>query len=163
PARIAGLAALLFVLDDAHGFTVGWISARNTLLATIFAVACVLVHVRMPRSGSARVLGPLLLALALASGEAGVTALAVLAAHALLRESGSVRARLLMLLPYACVTAAWAAVYVVGGYGAHNAGAYRDVAGAPVQTLIAGLADTPVLLFSQLGVSFVGPLLAAPD
>jgi hypothetical protein len=61
------------------------------------------------------------------------------------------------------VALAWLALYLGGGYGARGVGAYRDFAAAPLETLAQGLLDVPAWLFSQLGVSMVGALLAAPD
>lgn len=162
PARTAGLAALLFVLNDAHGSSVGWISGRNTLLALMFGLASLWTYL-LERPGWARPLAsPLLLALALLSGEAGAATLAYLGAHALLLSGGPPLARLRPLLPHALVTIAWVALYLAGGYGSHGAAWYRDVTGAPLATLIAGLADLPIWLFSQLGISVMSALLALP-
>ncbi len=163
PARLAGLAALIFVLNDAHGHSVGWISGRNTLLAALFGLAAVLTLVRAPRAFGARLLSALLLALSLASGEAGTATLAYLAAYALVLSEGSPGERLRALWMHVAVALTWLVTYVGGDYGARGVGAYRDFAAAPLQTLAHGLLDLPAWLFSQLGVSMVGALLAAPD
>lgn len=159
PARSAGLAALLFVLNDAHGHSVGWIAGRNSLLSLLFVLASILTYLHFRRPGVGRLASPLLLALALASAEAGVTALAYLLAHALLLAQGPLRQRLLSLWPHALVALAWAGIYVMGGYGAHGAAWYRDVGGAPLVTLAEGLMDLPVWLFGQLGISVISATL----
>jgi len=80
-----GWAALFFGLDMAFATPVGWIAARNTLLATCFGFACILLHDRARRSGR-----PVLLALAcvcfalsLLSAELGLCTLGYVSAHAL--------------------------------------------------------------------------------
>lgn len=163
PARTAGLAALLFVLNGAHGNSVGWISGRNTLLAALFGIATVLTYLHAREHRGARLASPLLLALALASAEGGLATLAYLVAHALVLAEGRPRERLRPLLPHAVVTLTWAALYVAGGYGAHGAAWYRDPSSQPVATLVGGLVDMPAWLFSQLGISMVEVLLAAPQ
>ncbi|MES1204492.1 MAG: hypothetical protein ABUS79_01020 [Pseudomonadota bacterium] len=43
-AWIAGLAAFLYAIDDAHGFAVGWLASRCTLMGTFFAIASLIAH-----------------------------------------------------------------------------------------------------------------------
>jgi hypothetical protein len=109
-AWIAGLAALLYAIDDAHGPPVGWIANRNTVIATFFGVCTLLAHDRWRRDkwGSGAVIGPLLLAVSLLSAEAGVATCAYLLAHVLFLDGGSWRRRCLVLLPYAVVVVACA-------------------------------------------------------
>ena len=47
----AGLAALLYAVDDAHGFAVAWIANRNILLATCFGALTLLAYDRWRRGG----------------------------------------------------------------------------------------------------------------
>jgi len=48
---VAGLAALLYALDDAHGFPAGWLANRNALVATTFGLLALWIHDRWRRSG----------------------------------------------------------------------------------------------------------------
>src|SRR5512140_947161 len=59
---VAGLAALFFALDDAHGLPAGWIANRNALVAGFFGVLVLLVHDRWRRENwtAGLILGPLL-------------------------------------------------------------------------------------------------------
>ena len=47
----AGLAIVLYALDDAHGPAVGWIANRNAMLAITFALPVMVVHDRWRRDG----------------------------------------------------------------------------------------------------------------
>ena len=60
---VAGVAALLFAVDDARGATVGFIANRNVLVAATFGVSALIAHDRGRRDGSrlAAWLAPLLL------------------------------------------------------------------------------------------------------
>jgi hypothetical protein len=184
----AGLAALMFAVDDAHAGAVGWISSRNTLLASVFALAAWLLHARAraleaasqrastdrtdaPPAGEraqprdvwlARLASPLCTALALFSAEIGLTALAYLLAHALVLETGPLLRRLRGLAPHVVVAAVWAGVYVAIGAGVRNASWYRDVAAAPFDALLQGVLDVPTWLWSQLGLSVVSGVASLP-
>ena len=59
---VAGVAALLFAVDDARGATVGFLANRNVLVAATFGVSALIVHDRARRDGSriAGLLAPLL-------------------------------------------------------------------------------------------------------
>lgn len=124
----AGLATLLFVVDDAHGIALGWISNRNSMLAMFFALGAILSHDRLRRDGwrAGVVVAPLCLAAALASAELGLGAAGYLVAYALAYEDGPLRARLASLAPFALVLALWSAAYVASGCGASQSGLYAD-------------------------------------
>jgi hypothetical protein len=139
---VAGLATLLYAIDDAHAVPVGWIAQRNALVSAVLVVLVLLVHdrARRDRWRTGAWLGPLVLGLALAAGEASVAALGYLAAHALLLEPALLRPRgqeatpwaarawpaVLALWPYAAVVIAWRLVYDALGYGAEGSGVYLD-------------------------------------
>jgi hypothetical protein len=155
----AGVAALMFAVDDAHAAAVGWISARNSVLACLFALAALGLHMR---GGRARWLSPLSSAAALFSAEAGVSVLPLLLAHALALEDGPLARRLRWLVPHALVAAVWAAVYVALDGGVRDAGWYRDPRAAPFDVLLQGVLDLPVWLWSQLGLSLVSATNTMP-
>ena len=89
----AGLAALMFAVDDGHALPVGWISGRNTIVTALFSLACVLAHVKARRADPARTSfsSAGYLALALLSSESGVHGLAYAGAYALLLDKSSKR------------------------------------------------------------------------
>lgn len=166
PTWVAGLATLLFAIDDAHATPVGWIAQRNALVSGVLVVLVLLVHDRAQREGwrRGRWLGPLLLALALAAGEASVAALGYLGVHALVlapagraagregmepwvrRAGRGVRA----LWPYAAVVIAWRLVYDALGYGAEGSGVYLDPVREPAAFLHALPDRLAALWLSQL-------------
>jgi hypothetical protein len=162
-ARVAGIAALLFTIDDAHAIAAGWLSALNTLLALSFALAALALHVRARREqrASLGVAGAGCTALALLAGEAGVWALAFPLAYALAHEAGSLGARLRSIAPQLVLGALWAAVYLAGDFAPRGTSLYRDPSSP--SSLLAGLFDLPLWLTTLLGPSVVGLDVLVPE
>ncbi len=132
---VAGVATLIFAIDDAHGTPVSWIAQRNALIAATLTVLALWAHDRSRRDDwrAGAWWGPLLLGLALLAGEASIAALGYLGAHALLLEPGegepwSRRAGrgLRALVPYVAVVVVWRVIYDGLGYGAQGSGVYLD-------------------------------------
>ncbi|HEX9007142.1 MAG TPA: hypothetical protein VF889_07600, partial [Bacteroidota bacterium] len=123
---LAGLAALLFTLDDAHGLAAGWLANRNALVAGVLGVATLLAHDRWRRDAwrPGSVLGPLLLLLSLLAGEMALGTCAYLVAYAAFADPAARRARLLTLLPFAVVAVGWLGAYTLMGYGTRGSGFY---------------------------------------
>lgn len=120
--RAAALATVLFALDDTHAISTAWIADRNGAMAVTFGALAGVAFLR-----GARVLGPLAFLAALLSAEAGTATAALL-----LVLSGRRRRA---LVPYVLVGAAWAAAWVLGGYGIHGSALYLDPLRAPVAFL----------------------------
>jgi len=144
----AGLAALLFAVEDAHAMPIAWVANRNALLCLAFGAAAVWTHLRW-REGR----GPLALPLALASvgllaGEATLGALAYIVAWQLTEERPW-RERLLPIAPYAALVVAWRLVYSGLGYGASGSGLYIDPARQPLDFLQALVERGPILMLTQ--------------
>jgi hypothetical protein len=173
--HVAAIAALMFAIDEAHAPAVGWISSRNTVLASLFGFAAVLLHARSRKLGASG-RGPealsrqlrlhwgaaLCFALALLSAEAGVGVFAYLIAYAVAFESGSLAKRLITLSPELVILVCWMIMYIAGGFGAHSTSFYRDVAN-PLLVLSQGILDVPAWLLALLGPSVVGgAIVAAP-
>jgi hypothetical protein len=153
--RVAGLAALLYAVDDAHGAAAGWIANRNALIACFFGVLCLVAHDRWRRSegGGARlsaILAPLFFSLALAAGEMGLGAAAFLVAHAAFLDRAALRGRLASLVPCGGVLLLWAALYRLLGFGAASSGLYVDPGGQPVEFGRLLVARAPFYLAGQL-------------
>src|SRR5262249_11523064 len=91
PGAIAGLAGLMFAADEGHASSVGWISSRNTLLAALFALLALLLHVRGRAHGRPGLViaSALCTALALLSAEFGLFVFAYLGAYALVLDRGA--------------------------------------------------------------------------
>ena len=80
----------MFTINDSHAQSVGWIASRHVVLATLFAMLAVLLHVRSraQRSLGLQAASLASTALTLLSAEFGVAALAYLTAYACVFEAG---------------------------------------------------------------------------
>ncbi len=147
----AGLAAVLYAVDDAHGMPVGFLSNRSDLPAVTFAALCLLAHDRWRRDRSIRaaVLGPALLLASLLSKEAGVSTCAYLFAYELFMDRSPAGKRLLALLPYVLVVVGWRIAWTALGYGVAELGVYVDPLRTPVRFLAAAVRNGPLLLLGQ--------------
>lgn len=148
---VAGLAALFFAVDPAHGIPVGWLANRNALIACVFGVLCLIVHDQWKQKGwrFGFLLGPLCFALALLSAEAGIAIGAYLLSYTLFLEQGSIRKRLIGLIPYVLVFLPWAVTYVLLDCGARNMPIYTDPLNEPHLYLKAIFLRAPIYLLGQ--------------
>jgi hypothetical protein len=147
----AGLAGLLYAIDEAHAGAAAWLANRNALLATCFGVLCLVAHDRWRRAGRRWGAwgGPLLLALGLASGEMALAALGYLAAYALLLDPEGKAQGALALAGHAATTAVWVTIYLVGGYGTRGSGLYLNPLGDAAAYLAMLPERLPLLLLGQ--------------
>lgn len=145
----AGMAALLYAIDDANAVPAAWLANRAALLGALFGVLCVAEHHRWRACGSrlAAWTAPLCLALGLLAGETAVAAWGYLAAHAIFLERSGRRVR--SLLPCGLVTSVWATAYVALGFGARGSGLYVDPLRDPVGFAGAVVERAPYLLTGQ--------------
>ncbi len=150
-AWVAGVAALLFALDDARGATVGFLANRNALVAATFGISALIAHDhwRRARAGYSAVLAPLLLAAALFSKEEGIGTCAYLAAYGLFADPSGRWRGCLALVPYAVVVVAWRTVRDSWGFGVRNVGFYLDPLTDAVGYTSALPVRVPVLLLGQ--------------
>lgn len=123
---LAGLAALLFALDDSHGAVVAWISNRNALIATVFGVLSLLAHHawRAHRKTRGALLAAFTWLLALTAGEFAVGTVAYLVSYTLFLDPARSWRRLVALVPYAVVAALWGVAYAHSGAGVQGSGSY---------------------------------------
>lgn len=147
----AGIAALLFAVDDAHGGTVGFLANRNALVAATFGVSSLLAHDRFRRDGSrlAAALAPLLLLAALFSKEEGIGTCAYLAAYAIFRDRAGWWRGCLVLWPYVLAVIVWAGLRASWGYGVRDVGIYIDPLTDTGRFLAAGIIRLPILMLGQ--------------
>jgi len=149
------LASALYAVHGIHGLSVGWISARNTLMGGTFAAMAWIAHDRWIRDGwtQGRYLAPVALAVALLSSEAAVTILVYLVAQAVLSH-GDARSRALRrLAPCAVVTGAWLIVYLAMGKGARGSGVYLD----PIREPIVFASALPGRVLTDMSAQLFGP------
>ncbi len=148
---IAGLAALLYAIDDAHGMPVGFLANRNAVMATLFGVLTIIVHDKW-RRGNLRtglVVGPALLVASLLSAEAGIATCAYLFAHALFIDRGTWRQRFAAMIPYVMVVLIWRFLWTHMGYGIEGIGVYIDPLSEPLTYINAVKNRAPFLLLGQ--------------
>lgn len=155
-AALAATCALaVFALDSTHGFGIGWIANRNSLLAATFGFTALLYYAQWRETSLRRhqVYSLGFLALSLLSAEAGISTTAYLGAYALtLDRRGSWRG-LLALAPHALLTVIWWLTYKYLGFGAANADTYYvDPTHSPALFALKLLERVPVLLASQFGL-----------
>lgn len=147
----AGLAALFFAVDPAHGWSAGWLANRNILIAGVFGVLCLIAHDqwKQKRRRPGFLLGPLCFALVLLSAEAGIAIGAYLLSYTLFVGQGSIRKRLMDLIPYALVFSSWVLAYVMLECGTHNMPGYTDPLKEPLLYFRAIFFRIPVYLLNQ--------------
>jgi hypothetical protein len=148
---VAGLAAVLYAIDDAHAMPVAFLANRNALIATAFGVSSLWLHDQYRRGGwtPGAVLSPLAFVAALLAGESGIGAAPYLLGYALFLERRPGLARLATIAPHALVGLAWLAYYKAGGFGTFGSGFYLDPVGEPVAWLSHFVIRAPVLLLGQ--------------
>lgn len=148
----AGLAALMFAIDDAHGVPVGFLSNRNILIACVFGMMTLLAHHRWRRDGkpTAGLLAMPLYAGALLSAEAGLSTFAYLAAYAACLDRGTLRGRIISLAPYLALTVIWRVLWSSLGYGVHGITLYIDPLGQPLEFLAGVFHSVPLMVTSLL-------------
>lgn len=152
-AWAAGIAAVLFAVDDAHALPAGWIANRNALLTAFFGFMALIAHDRWRREGwrPGAMLGPAALALGLLSGEAAVSACGYLFAYTLFLDRAPRLRRWAALVPYVVIGAIWTVAYKKMGYGAFGSEVYIDPGTEPWRFMSALAVRAPLLLLGQFG------------
>ena len=150
-ASVAGLAAVLFALDDNHYFPVMWIANRNQLMALCLGVLTIWLHDQWRQKGcwKAVVLAQISLAGSLLCAEAGIATFAYLFAYEVTLDRARWFKRGLALVPAVVLILIWRHAYNVAGYGARGGGFYFDPASDPVAFARAALERGPFLLVGQ--------------
>ncbi len=161
---VANLALLLYAVDDARGWVLGWVANRNVLVTATLAFAALAVHDRTRRDGwrPGLWLAPALFAVGLLGGEAALGLTGYLLAHALFLDSGPLARRLARLWPYAALSAAWLAAYKALGYGTSGGGMYLNPLDEPAAYLGALVERLPVLAAAQVGLGIADAWVALP-
>lgn len=152
PAPVAGIALLLYLLDDGHLGPVQWLSNRNALVSVVPALLGLLAHMRWRETGWRPGL-PLSLigyTLGFLGGETALGFSGFLFAYEMFGRRGPFVGRIVGLLPAALLSVGYLAFYKVGGYGVSGSGVYLD----PVGNASAFLAEAPGRFLDLLGVQF---------
>ena len=146
---VAGLATLLFAVDDAHGMPVVWLANRNALLGMFFGLLALAAHDRWRKGGSwlAAIVAPGLLVLGLLSKESTVAVVGYLAAYALFLDRGTWLRRVGSLLPCLVTCGVWWVLYRQHGCATTGSGWYLDPGTGLVQ-FVRALADRATALLA---------------
>jgi len=120
------LAGLLYALDDAHVWNIGWLANRNALLCVGFGTLALWLHHLHRRDGSYLALLGSLAAyvFALLSGEAGISVVMWVVAYELCLGVGGRWARLRSLAPVALCTGLYLVAWSYLGHGASGSTLY---------------------------------------
>ena len=148
PVWLAGLAALLYLLDENNYFPAMLIASRNILLALVFGILAVLAHHRWRTTGSlpTAVAAGFFLLCSLLSAEAGIATFAYLFAYAVALDNTNWVRRGLSLAPGLIMIVLWRVIYNALGYGFYGSGMYLDPVREPLHYAWAVLQRGPVLL-----------------
>jgi hypothetical protein len=151
PAWVAGLAGLLFAIDDAHGLPAAWIANRNASIGVFFGLLALIAHDRWRRDGwrPGAYLAPIALLAGLMAGEIALAAGGYLLAHALFLDSDTWPRRFASLIPGAAIGCVWWVAYRAMGFGASGSGVYIDPGASPLVFAGAVVDRAPILLFGQ--------------
>jgi len=151
PPWVAGLAALLYVVDDARLMSVAWAATRNTVMSSSACVLVLLAHDRWRRDGwrPGAFLAPLAFVAGLLCAEASIGVLGYLVAYALFLDGGPLKNRALRLAPYALSALAWATARSGLGHGVEGSGLYVDPLVSPRLFLDIAAEHLPLLLLDQ--------------
>jgi len=167
---IAGLAAVMYLLDDSNYVPAMWIANRQLLISLLLAWPALLFHHRWRTTANPRsaILSALLLLAALLASESAIAICAYLFAYAITLDSDRWCTRAASLIPAFGVVVIWRIVYNMFGNGGYGSGFVIDPGREPLSFLQALLERGPILLFAQLGgppsetVSFARPSLYGP-
>ncbi len=148
---VAGLAALLYAVDEARGSTASWVANRDGLISAVFGLLTLMAHDRWRKEGAVgmALLGPGLLAAALFSAEGAIGTTAYLCAYAVFLDGGSRARRFGSLLPYVAVSIAWKAIHRSLGHGISHTYVYLDPVAEPGSFLQALIERWPLFVADQ--------------
>lgn len=128
PRWVAGLATVLYAVDDAHGHPVGWLMNRNGVMAALFAFCALVAYDRQRRDGW-RLGAPVTaacFAIALCTAEFALCAAGYFAAHVLFVDEAPWRKRLFAACSWGLVLVGWAVVYRWLGHATQGSALYID-------------------------------------
>ena len=148
---IAGLAGLLYLVNNDAYFPTMWLANRNLLISVCFGILTLIVHDRWRRDGwkPGAILVPLCLLASVLATEGGVATFAYLLAYEMTLGTGRSARRLLALAPSLIVIVLWRLVYNSQGYGAAGSGFYLDPVRQPLAFMVAAVERLPFLLAGQ--------------
>ena len=149
----AGLAALLFAIDDSHAGPVAFLANRHTLLAVFWGVITLWSFDHWRKSGLWRWGGFSCLAflIGLLSSEGGIAIIAFLLSYLLFLDAKPLSQKWAALLPYSVLILGWRLLYNYLGYGAIGNELYVDPIREPWFFVLCAIERVPILLLGLTG------------
>lgn len=165
PARWAGLALLLYALDECHTYPVGWLANRNAIVSATFAFLAVWAHVRHREGGwrHGRWLAPVFVVLAMAGGEYSLCILPFLVLYELMAGPGSRGERARALVPLFVLFAGYVALHRGMGFGSYASNVYVDPLREPAAWLELAAMRVPILVADMFLAIPTGKLALYPE
>ena len=150
----AGLAGLMWAVEDAHGMPIGFLANRNILVSALFGVLALIAHDRWRRDRWTWgiLLGPLCFLASLLSKEMGVATMAYIFSYAVFIDEGSWWRRIKPVAPYILILVAWRVVWSELDYGVLGIGMYIDPLGEPLRFAGAVFSKAPIFLLAQFAL-----------
>lgn len=151
---VAGLAGLMYLLDEANYMPALWIANRNELIAVTFGAIAILFHHQWCKQKLHKhAAGSLVfLLLSLLATEAGIAIFGYIIAYGLCLDHGPWWKRLMRLIPGLILIVLWRLTYNSLNHGVMDCGAIIDPGRTPIVFLRAVLERAPVLLMGQMGL-----------
>lgn len=134
---LARWAAFIFAVDEAHGFTVGWLANRSSIIGTTLGLLSLYTHHMGLKNRYSFIyfLSPVALFIGLLASEATIAFPGFLLAYALFIDRRPKMKALAELIPHALVCIFWIILYKIQHYGSLNSGIYLDPFASPLQFL----------------------------
>lgn len=151
---VAGLASLLFAIDDAHGMAVAWWGNRYVIISMLFALFALINHDRFRKDGwkPGAILGPVFFLLAMLAGESGLAIGGYILSYAIFLDHRKFPHKYISVLPYCLIAFIWWVFYRTMGYGVYGSGLYIDPGREPLVFITAFFKRFPVLFLGQWGM-----------
>jgi hypothetical protein len=148
----AGIAMLLFAINDTHAYSVGWISAYNTVLCCMFGLIALLMHChwRRRKSTLGLFLSVFAFLLSLLSSEGGLALMGYIVAYALFIEPGSWRKKTASIIPTTIIAIGYVLFYVIQDFGVKGSSTYLSPADDLWGTACAVLSNTAIMVVSEI-------------
>lgn len=165
PARWAGLALLLYALDECHTYPVGWLANRNAIVSATFAFLALWAHVRHREHAwtRGRWLAPALLVLAMAGGEYSLCILPFFVLYELVAGPGSRTERARALVPMLVLFVGYVAIHRGMGFGSYASNVYVDPVREPGAWLELAAMRVPILVADMFLAIPTGKLALYPE
>ena len=165
PARWALLALLLYALDEAHTYPIGWLANRNAIVSATFAFLALWAHIRHREDGwtKGRWLALLGLALSFSGGEYALCILPFFVMYEAICGPGSRQERARALVPLLGLFLVYVAIHRSMGFGSHGSSVYVDPVREPLAYLEMASWRIPVLIADMFLAIPTGKLAITPE